>query len=606
MRVMSISPRSPVWCLLTLFLGTGCGEDAGRGPVEDARRTGEGLTQNAPGDPVADRRGFRFVVVEPAAAGLALTLTSGATPATQILEVKGGGVALLDRDGDGDWDVFAPNGATLQSPDRGPGCRLFDNITSEFTDASGPHFRDATDDSGLQFDRWGMGVAVGDLDGDGSDDLYITAFGENALLLNDGAGVFRDRTSEAGVGDPRWGTGCALGDLDGDGDLDLYVANYLEFDPADPQPGASFKGVPVFAGPMGLPPQGDVLYENLGDGTFRDITAASGCASVAPAFGLGALILDFDLDGEAEILVGNDSMPNRYFDDADGAGVVGAWSRHLVDRGLPSGLATDLDGNAQATMGLAVADVDGNGFPDLFSTNFSNDANTLHLNEDGRFFTDRTAQFGLGAASRMLVGWAAGFEDFDLDGDEDLIVFNGHTYSQATRASMDSDARQPPLLFEREGPRFRAVSGTDAGPWLAEAHVDRSAAFGDLDRDGDTDVVVGERAGPVRVLRNDGGGGNRGSASRPSLTVALRDVRARTGNPRGLGARVVLHGPGGPVSRWILSGGSYLAASAPEAVFALSGDPGSSEPRELEVFWPDGLVQRVAVRQPGLFVVERR
>lgn len=548
-------------------------------------------------------------------AGLALHVTSGRTPATQIVEVKGGGVALIDRDADGDWDIFVPNGATLDSPERGPGCRLFDNITDGGGVGEGGRlaFTDATDEAGLSFDRWGVGVAVGDVNGDGSDDLYVTAFGENALLLADGEGRFTETTAAAGVGDRRWGTGCAFGDLDLDGDLDLYVVNYLAFDVARPPPGDSFRGVRVFGGPAGLPAQADVLYANRGDGSFVDVTASSGCAEVSAAHGLNVVILDIDRDGRQEILVGNDSMPNRLFDDDQAAahdnaaaayadGPVtgqGPWTRRLVDRGRPAGLAANAEGHDQATMGIAIADVDGNGLPDLCSTNFSSDSNTLHLNLDGRYFDDRTARYGLGAPSRMSVGWAAGFHDFDLDGDEDLVVFNGHVYSQASVATMDSPARQRPLLLEREGQRFAPVAASP-GSWLAAEHVDRSAAFGDLDGDGDTDMVVTERDGPLRLLRND-----RAVEPRSWLAVRLADRREGSGNPRGLGAEVSLSWDGGSSRRWIVSGGSYLAASEPVARFGVP-QAARSGPLRVEVRWPDGWSQAFADVAPGELLVERR
>jgi hypothetical protein len=237
-----------------------------------------------------------------ARSGIALTLTSGGQVPTQVLEVKGGGVALFDCDNDGDLDLFVPNGATLDAPAAGPGARLFENL-------GGLRFRDATAERGIAFRGWGMGVAVGDVDGNGFDDLYIAAYGPDALLLNDGK-RFTDATAAAGLGDARWGTAAAFGDLDGDGDLDLYVANYLEFDPLHPPPGATFRGQPVFAGPKGLAPAADALYENLGGGRFRDASASSGIAAVRPSYGLGVAILDFDADGRQDVFVGNDSMPS--------------------------------------------------------------------------------------------------------------------------------------------------------------------------------------------------------------------------------------------------------------------------------------------------------
>jgi hypothetical protein len=498
--------------------------------------------------------------------GVRMTLTSGAAVPTQILEVKGGGLGLVDYDNDGDLDLFVPNGATLDAPSKGPGARLFEN-------EGGLRFRDVTAASGIDFHGWGMGVAVGDVDGNGFDDLYVAAFGPDALLLNDGKKRFRDATAAAGLADAKWSAAAALADLDGDGDLDLYVANYLEFDPARPPAGATFRGQPVFAGPKGLTPAADVLYENVGGGRFKDVSAPSGIAAARPSFGLGVAILDLDGDARPDVFVGNDSMPSFLWSNQGGL--------RFVDRALARGLALNGDGEAQATMGIAVGDVNADGRPDVFTTNFADDTNTLRVSlADGSGWDDRTRQYNLGAVSRPFLGWAAAFHDFDLDGDEDLVVFNGHVYPTATLDTMDSTYRQTPLLFERAGARFERVAPERAGPWLAQAHVDRSAAFGDLDGDGDVDMVVAERGGPVRVLENDGARG-------PFVSVALVDARPGRGDRHGLGSRIVLRQEGSVQTRWIVSGGSFQAASSPVAHFGLASD----RPVSLEVTWPDGTTQ---------------
>jgi len=515
---------------------------------------------------------LRFTDVS-AAAGLDFVLTSGEVPTTQIVEAKGGGIALIDHDGDGDLDLFVPNGATMADPERGPGCRLFENL-------GGLRFRDATARAGLAFRRWGVGVAVGDYDGDGHDDLYVTCFGRNALLRNCGGGRFEEVTEEAGVGGEAWSAAAAFGDLDGDGDLDLYVANYLVFDLAHPPPPSTFKGAPVFTGPRGLEPEPDVLYENLGDGTFRDVSASAGCRGVSPAFGLGAVVLDFDGDGRQDVFVGNDSTPNFLFLNRGGM--------RFEEVGVKSGLAANADGSTQATMGIAVGDVDGDGLPDVFTTNFSNDSNTLHVNKRGRFFDDQTRRYGLGMVAFPYVGWACGLYDLDHDGDEDLLLFNGHVYPNATGEAMDAEYREPPLLFAREGERFRPAVAAQAGAWLDEPHCDRGAAFGDLDGDGDVDIVVAELNGPLRVLRNDGAG--------PGwLVVALE--------PQALGSRVELIRGAVRQTRWIHSGGSFISASAQVAHFGL---PPGAGPATLAVIWPDGRRQEVGAVTPGRRVVVRR
>ncbi len=499
------------------------------------------------------------------ASGVDFTLTSGRTPSTQILEVKGAGLALLDVDGDGDHDLLAPNGATLDAPDAGPGARLYRND-------GGLRFTDATEDAGLEFRRWGFGCAVGDVEGDGDDDVAVACFGENALLRNDG-GRLADRAAEAGVAGKAdaWSTAACFGDVDRDGDLDLYFANFLRFDPAAPPPPMEFAGVEVFGGPMGLEPQADVLYENRGDGTFVDVSLAMGIRAVEPGYGLGVAILDFDLDGRPEIFVGNDSGPNHLF-----------WRRDdgpFRDRGLASGIATNAEGGQQATMGIAIGDVSGNGLPDVYTTNFMNDTNTLHVNDGDLFFEDRTQRYGLGIGSRPYLGWAAMFVDLDHDADEDLLVFNGHVYPEEITEPHRWGFRQTPLLYERDGERFVAATAERAGAWLGERHRDRTAVFGDLDRDGDVDVVVGGVNEKLRVLENDGAAGS-------WLVVRLHDPTAK--NPRGLGARVTATFGDRTLVRWVHTAGSYQASNAPEAHFGLGDHEG---PVTLEVTWPDGATQ---------------
>ncbi len=590
-RVSSLAPVAVLgWCLAACSPVTGEG-DAARPSVGSVSPAGAAL---------------RFTDVTHTS-GVDLVLVSGAVPARELIESIGAGLALIDYDNDGDFDLFAPNGATLDAPRRGAGCRLFANLGDM-------HFEDVTDAAGLEFAGWGMGVSVGDVDGNGFDDLYVTCFGPNVLLLNR-EGRFEDVTAEAGVGDDRWGTSSAFGDVDGDGDLDLYVVNYFHLDPERLPERANFKGVAVPRGPETMRAQADVLYANRGDGTFEDVTERAGCADPTPRYGLGVVMLDLDLDGRQEIFVGNDSDENFLFDDAEvdadvaaatepGTQTPGAaWAgRVLADRGRLSGVALNGEGRDQATMGIAVGDVDGDGFPDLFTTNFSSDTNTLHVALDGRFYEDHTARFGLAAVSRRYLGWSTMFYDFDLDTDEDLLLVNGHVYAQATIKSMDSDAAQLPLLFAREGNRFRLVTDVGDNPWLAEPHCDRSAVFGDLDDDGDVDMVIGELSGPLRVLRNDS------ERAGPWLAVELRDERPGHGNHRGLGSRVEIATvrPGADAARqtrWIFSGGGYESASAPVAYFGL---PPGTETVDLVVTWPDGATQReAAVTVDRRVVLER-
>lgn len=415
--------------------------------------------------------------------GLHFETTCGEDPSTQIVEVNGPGVAMIDHDGDGDLDVFIANGATMDAPEDGPGCRLFKNT---FAETGVLHFADVTREAGIDITRWATSATAADIDMDGDMDLYITCIGADVLLRNDG-GTFTDVTREAGVDVPQWSTGAAPGDADGDGDLDLYVTRYIDWDfDAPAVPPVLFKGEEVIAGPAGLPPLPDVLLLNDGAGHFKP--AAS--LQAKPAYGLNAVMFDVDNDGQCEILVGNDGMANHLLEAREGR-----WRDTAFERGF----ATNMSGAEQATMGMAIGDVNGDGEADIFTSNFSSDTNTLLVQEGGSF-VDRTNLYAIGSPSRSLLGWTSRFIDLDHDGDEDLLTLNGHVYPNASRRTMDSDYRQRPLLLLREGRRFvpyRAQSG-----WLASPRLDRAAAFGDLDGDGDLDVVTAELHGPVRVIEN--------------------------------------------------------------------------------------------------------
>ena len=515
------------------------------------------------GEAVSTAVGPRFTDVT-AGSGLDFRTTTGADPPRYLVDTIGTGVALIDYDRDGDIDVFAANGATPESPEAGPGARLFENL-------GGMRFRDVTEETGLDVTRWTFGLARGDFDNDGWPDLFLACYGENILLRND-QGRFVDVTAESGIAGSVWSATGAFGDFDADGDLDLYVVNYCEQDLTKPSPVREFTGVEVFAGPMGLGKVADVLYRNDGGGRFTDVSGPSGIHGRKPSWGLSAVVVDFDRDGNQDIYVGNDSTASFFF--------RGRGDGTFIEEGVKSGVGLSGSGGGQATMGIAVGDVDGNSRPDLFTTNFMYDTNTLHLNRSGGTFLDSTIAYGLQIDSRPFLGWATAFHDFDHDADEDLVFFNGNIYPRSLCELNGWDYDQVPVMYRREAKRFVRLTPEEGGDWLAAAYCDRAAAAGDLDGDGDLDLVVSPSNGPLRLLRNERDGGE-------WIQVRLEDRRPGR-DPEAWGAEVVLHAGELVQRRWLANGKGYFSAEEPVLHFAL---PAGQAADRLEVRWPDGTVE---------------
>ena len=485
-----------------------------------------------------------------------------------IVESMSGGVALFDYDNDGYLDIYLVNSLTVDMVKSKQKTRsLLYHNNGDGT------FSDVTDRAGVGDIGWGMGVAIGDYDNDGFDDIYVTCLGPNHLLRNTGKGTFTDVTQRAGVTDPRWSTGASFVDYDNDGKLDLFVSNYVDFDVNNlPEFGkgrsCQFKGIPVQCGPRGLKGAGDSLYHNNGDGTFTDVSKKAGVSDPDGYYGLGVICSDFDEDGLVDIFVANDSTPNfLYHNNGDGT---------FKEIGFPSGVAVNENGSEQGSMGVTLGDYDHDQRLDLFITNFDDDYNTLYHDDGKGSFTDVSYAAKVAAVSLPYVGWGTKFFDYDNDGWVDLLVVNGHVYPQLPTY------RQRNFVHHNNHDGTFTEVGAELGTPFAEKRTGRGAAFGDIDNDGDVDVVINNLDGPPQVLRNDGGNANN--------SILIRTIGVKS-NRDGIGARVKVVAGGLTQIDEVHSGDSYLSQSDLRLHFGVEK---ATKIDLVEVHWPSGAVDKVA------------
>ena len=529
----------------------------------------------APPEPAVE-----WFVDRAAAAGLDFVHFNGMSGSFYQPEMMGPGAGLFDYDNDGDLDVYLAQGELLGSgtplvplPEgQPPGDRLYRNDLEVRPDGTRTlRFTDVTEESGVPAGGYGMGVAAGDYDNDGWVDLYLTRFGRNRMLRNRGDGTFADVSAATGADEPSWGVPASFFDFDRDGWLDLFVGNYLNYTLDTHTQCYNRAGPPDYCPPEVSPPAPSRLYRNRGDGAFADVTAAAGLArEFGPA--LGAAAADYDGDGRIDLFVANDQQENQLWINQGGGRF-----RNLA---LPRGVALGAAGDAKADMGVDAGDFDNDGDEDLFITELTGQGSTLYVNDGAGLFEDLSAAYGIRAASLPYTGFGAGWIDVDNDGWLDVVAVNGSVTQRLESLGPENpfplDQRNQ-VFRNLAGERFEDVTGRAGAPFARSA-VSRGAAFGDVDNDGDTDVLVANAAGRAELLINQVGQRRGWLGLRLVGAAAPRDA---------VGARVAVTGSDGVTRRRrARADGSYASAHDPRVLIGLGDE--AAEALAVRVTWPDG------------------
>ncbi|HEV2400818.1 MAG TPA: CRTAC1 family protein [Candidatus Sulfotelmatobacter sp.] len=503
--------------------------------------------------------------------GINFRYISSHTSKKYLIETMGAGVALFDYDNDGRLDIFLVNGTPLQDPTpkgtipQKTGPQDWNRLYHQRPDGT---FEDVTEIAGLQGVGYGMGVAVGDYDNDGYQDLFVTAYGGNKLYHNNGDGTFTDVTEKAGVAGSGWSTSAAWVDLDNDGRLDLIVLRYVQWDFDDIWCGEHKAGYRSYCHPDYFQPITPLVYHNDGNGHFTEISQKVGISK--PGKGLGIAVADYDRDGHIDIFVANDSMFEfLYHNKGDGT---------FEEVGLASGVAVDGDGNTYAGMGVDFADYNNDGLPDLIVTDLSNQMYALYQNNGDGSFTYASFSSGLGALSKLYSGWGVRFMDYDNDGRKDLLIAQGHDIDTIQLQFPNLRYREPTLLARNTGQGFVDVSA-DSGSVFHRPWVGRGMAIGDIDNDGRLDAVLTTNDGLVHILHNETATQNHWLILKLMGHISNRDA---------IGAVIKLTTAQGSQFATVTTASSYLSASDKRVHFGLGPEKLAEM---IEIRWPSGIIQ---------------
>ena len=508
----------------------------------------------------SQNQGVRFTDVT-AELGIEFRHVNGESGKKYFIEPIGSGVALFDYDNDGDLDLYFVNGSNL------PGMTSSIPPTNRFYRNEGGIFTDITDEASVGDTGYGLGCCVGDYNNDGFTDLYVTNYGPNVLYHNNGNGTFTDVTATAGVAGDQFSSGCAFVDVNADGYLDLYIVNYVQFDP-ETNPECSRQGIPTYCTPEALPGVADVFYRNNGNGTFTDDSELAG-VSTANGKGLGVVCGDVDNDGDVDIFVANDTTPNFLYRNERN-------DMRMMEDALFAGVALSEEGRAYSGMGANLGDFDNDGYLDIVITNFQDQTNSLYHNAQSGFFTEMSFAKGIGERSLPYLAWGVDFIDANNDGWLDLFIANGHLDDNIAEIDPIGIYAQPNQLFLNDrGIRF----SENPDPAIAQQKVSRGTAFGDIDNDGDVDIVVSNLKDLPTVLRNDSNNASQWLGVKLIGTHCNRDA---------IGTRVTVVSGGLTQMREVKSGSGYLSQNDLRLHFGLGN---SMSVDTLTVRWLCGRVQ---------------